>query len=112
MINLFKLMGILLVISLLAFSISACPGGAMILTLTVDTPQDGATVTASPITVSGTVNKTDKVKINDVVVPVKDGKFSTNINLTEGSNVIKVVATSGKETVDKTVKVIYNPSKQ
>lgn len=110
--NLIKLAAILLVISLLAFSISACPGGAMILALTVDTPQDGATVTVSPITVSGTVNKTDKVKINDVVVPVKDGKFSTDIKLTEGSNVINVVATSGKETVDKTVKVIYNPSKQ
>jgi hypothetical protein len=110
--NLFKLVGILVVISLLSLSISACSGGAMILALTVDTPQDGATVTASPVTVSGTVNKTDKVRVNDVVVPVKDGKFSTDIKLTEGDNVIHVVATSGKETVDKTVKVTYNPSKQ
>jgi len=110
--NLIKLVGILLVISLLALSISACTGGAMILALTVDTPQDGATVGASPVTVSGTVNKTDKVKINDVVVPVKDGKFSTDIKLTEGSNVINVFATSGKDTVQKTVTVTYNPSKQ
>jgi hypothetical protein len=110
--NLFKLVGILLVMSLLALSISACPGGAMILTLTVDTPQDGATVTASPVTVSGTVNKTDKVKVNDVVVPVKDGKFSTDIKLTEGDNILSVVASSGKETAEKKVKVTYNPSKQ
>jgi len=52
------------------------------------------------------------VKINDVVVPVKGGKFSTDFKLTEGSNVINVVATSGKETVTKTVTVTYNPSKQ
>jgi uncharacterized protein YfaP (DUF2135 family) len=52
------------------------------------------------------------VKINGVVVPIKGGKFSTDFNLTEGSNVINVVATSGKETVTKTVTVTYNPSKQ
>jgi uncharacterized protein YfaP (DUF2135 family) len=84
----------------------------MILILTVDTPQDKATVSASPVTVSGTVTKTAEVKINDVAVPVKGGKFSTDFKLTEGSNVIKVVATSGKETVTKTVTVTYNPSKQ
>jgi hypothetical protein len=52
------------------------------------------------------------VKINDVVVPIKGGKFSTDFKLTEGSNVITVVATSGKETVNKTLMITYNPSKQ
>ena len=110
--NLFKLLGISLVISLLALPITACWEGSMVLILTVDTPQDKTTVSASPVTVSGTVSKTAEVKINDVVVPIKGGKFSTDFKLTEGSNVINVVATSGKETVQKTVTVTYNPSKQ
>jgi hypothetical protein len=104
--------GISLVIFLLALSISACTDSAMVLVMTVDTPQDGAAVGASSVTVSGTVNKTAEVKINDVVLPIKGRKFSTDFKLTEGSNVINVVATSGKETVQKTVKVTYNPSKQ
>jgi len=110
--NLLKLLGILLVVSLLALSISACMDSAMILVMTVDTPQDGTTITASPVTVSGTVTKTAEVKINDVVVPIKGGKFSTDFKLTEGSNVINVVATSGKDTVTKKVTVTYNQSKQ
>jgi hypothetical protein len=110
--NLSKLLGISLLIFLLALPITACWEGSMILILTVDTPQDKTTVSASPVTVSGTVNKTAEVKINDVVVPIKGGKFSTDFKLTEGSNVINVVATSGKDTVTKTVTITYNPSKQ
>ena len=110
--NRFKLLGILIVISILVLPITACWESAMTLMMTVDTPQDGSTVSASPVTVSGTVNKTAKVKINEVVVPIKGGKFSTDFKLTEGSNVINVVATSGKETVTKTVTVTYTPSKQ
>lgn len=110
--NLFKLLRISLVISLLALPITACMEGSMVLLVTVDTPQDKATVSVSPVTVSGTVTKTAEVKINDVVVPVKGGKFSTDFKLIEGSNVINVVATSGKDTVQKTVTITYNPSKQ
>ena len=110
--NLFKLVGISLVIFLLALSISACMDSAMVLMMTVDTPQDKTTVDSSSVIVSGTVNKSAKVKINDVVVPVKGGKFSTDFKLTEGSNVINIVATSGKDTVQKTLTITYNPSKQ
>jgi uncharacterized protein YfaP (DUF2135 family) len=112
--NLLKLLGILLVMSLLALQIVACKPweAGFILAVTVDTPQDGDTVAESPVTVSGTVNKTAEVKINDVVVPIKGGKFSTDFKLTEGSNVINVVATSGKDTVTKKVRVTYNPSKR
>jgi uncharacterized protein YfaP (DUF2135 family) len=110
--NLSKLLGISLLISLLVSPITACWEGSMVLILTVDTPQDKTTVSASPVTVSGTVTKTAEVKINDVVVPIKGGKFSTDFKLTEGSNVITVVATSGKETVNKTLMITYNPSKQ
>jgi hypothetical protein len=50
------------------------------------------------------------VKINDVVVPSKGNKFSTELKLTEGSNVITVVAKSGKDTETKTVTITYKPS--
>ena len=109
--NRFKLLGILIVIAILALPIVACWESAMTLIMTVDTPQDGTTVGASSVTVSGTVNKSAKVKINDVVVPIKGGKFSTDFKLTEGHNVINVVATSGKETVTKTLTITYSPSK-
>ncbi len=110
--NLLKLLGISLVIFLLALPMAGCWQSAMTLMMTVDTPQDGTTVSASPITVSGTINKSAEVKINDVVVPIKGGKFSMDFKLAEGSNVIKVVATSGKDTVEKTVTIAYNPTKQ
>jgi hypothetical protein len=111
--NLLKLLGILLVISLLALPMAGCMDSAMTLMVTVDTPQDGTTVSASQVTVSGTINKKAEVKINDVVVPVKDGKFSTDVKLAEGSNVILVVATSPGETaVEKKVTITCNPSKQ
>jgi len=110
--HLSKFVGISLMIFLLALSISACMDSATVLMITVDTPQDKATIGASPVTVSGTVNKKAEVKINDVIVPVKDGKFSTDIKLTEGDNVIKVVGTTGKDTVEKTVTVTYNANKQ
>jgi len=110
--NLSKLLRILVLISLLALPITACMEGSMVLILTLDTPQDKTTVSASPVTVSGTVTKTAEVKINDVVVPIKGGKFSTDLKLTEGTNVINVVAKSGKDTETKTVTITYNPSKQ
>jgi hypothetical protein len=112
--NLFRLLGISLVISLLALPIDACKPweSAITLNMTVDTPQDGTTVGSSSIIVSGSVNKSAKVKINDVEVPIKGGKFSTDFKLTEGNNVINVGATSGKETLTKKLTITYTPSKQ
>jgi hypothetical protein len=106
-----QLLRISLLISLLALPITACTEGAMVLILTVDTPQDKATVSTPTVTVTGTVTKTAEVKVNDVVVPSKGNKFSTEINLTEGTNVITVVAKSGQDTETKTVTITYNPSK-
>lgn len=108
--SLSKLLRISLLIALLASPITACMEGSMVLILTVDTPQDKATVSTPTVTVSGTVTKTAEVKINDVVVPSKGNKFSTDIKLTEGSNVINVVAKSGKNTETKTLTITYKPS--
>jgi len=108
--NLSKLLRISLLIALLALAMTACTEGAMVLMLTVDTPQDKATVSAPMVTVSGTVTKTAEVKINDVVVPSKGNKFSTDFKLTEGSNVITVVAKSGKDTETKTLTITCKAS--
>ncbi len=111
--KLIKLLGVLLVISFLTSSLVACKPweSAITLMMTVDSPQDGATITASPVTVSGNVNKTATVKINDVVVPVNGGKFSSDVTLTGGSNTISVVAMSGEEKVSRTLTVKYTPAK-
>ena len=112
--KLFRLLGIFLVIVLLALPLTACRPweGAITLIVTIDAPQDGATVTTSPVTVSGTLNKTATVKINGVTVAHSGGKFSSSVNLTEGSNTINVVATAGEETSSKTVTITYAPAKQ
>ncbi len=101
--TLFKLLGILFVLSLLALPLTGCDNppweSGMTLSLKVDTPRDGTTVNTSTVTVSGRVVGTQsaaaKVRINDADVPVKDGKFSTSVTLSEGTNVINIVATSG-----------------
>jgi len=115
--NHFKVLGILFVFSLLALPLTGCDSppweSGMALHLKVKSPQDGATVTTSTVTVSGRVVGTQsagvKVTINGADAPVKDGKFSTGIALTEGTNVITVVATSGEATQSKKVTVTYSP---
>ena len=118
--NLFKLLGILFVLSLLALPLTGCDSypweRGMALNLKVDTPRDGTTVTTSTVTVSGRVggseSKGAKVSINNVDAPVTDGKFSSNVTLTEGKNVITVVATSDQGKAEEKVTVTYVPAKQ
>ncbi len=87
----------------------------MILNLKVDTPKEGATVTTPTITaagrVTGTQSDTAKVTINGTDVPVKDRKWSGNVTLTEGTNVIKIVALGGGATLNQNVTVTYKPTK-
>ena len=118
--KLFKLLSILFVLSLLALPLTGCDNPpwqhGMVLVLKVDTPRDGTTVNTSTVTVNGRVSGTEsagaKVKINDANVPVKDGKFSTNVTLTEGKNDINIVATSGQASPNEKVTVTYVPAKQ
>jgi nitrogen fixation protein FixH len=82
----------------------------------VDTPKDGTTVNTLTVTVSGRVggseSKGAKVSINSADVPVEDGKYSTNVTLTEGKNVINIVATNGQAKPNEQVTVTYVPAKQ
>ena len=118
--KLFKLLGILFMLSLLAFPLTGCDNPpwevGMTLILKVDMPKDGTTVTTSTVTVSGRVKGTEsanaKVTINGADAPVKDGKFSTNVTLTEGKNVINIVATAGQANLNNQVTVTYVPAKQ
>jgi len=68
------------------------------------------------VTVSGRLlgseRATAKVRINDEDVPVKDDKFSASVKLTEGTNVINVLATtSGGAKPNEKLTVTYVPAK-
>jgi hypothetical protein len=117
--NPLRLLGILFVLSLLFLPLTACDNppweGGMILNLKVDAPRDGTTVSTSTVTVSGRVTGTQsasaKVKINGADAPVKDGKYSTSVTLTEGTNVLNIVAEGGGATLNEKVTVTYVPAK-
>ena len=117
--RLFKLLGILFVLFLLALPLTGCDNppweSGMVLNLKVDTPRDGTTVTTSTVTVNGRVSGTEsagaKVSINGADVPVKDRKFSTDVTLTEGKNVINIDATGGQAKLNEKVNVTYAPAK-
>ncbi len=115
--NFYKLIGILFMLSLLVLPLTGCDtDSGMVLVVKVDTPKDGSTVNTPTVTVSGRVVGTEsagaKVSINSADVPVKDGKYSANVTLNEGKNVINVVAKSGQAAPIETVTVTYVPAKQ
>jgi hypothetical protein len=118
----FRLLGILLVISLLALPLVGCGEG---LDLTISEPKNGVILTESHVTVSGTVSDLKAtVTVNGIEVEVEGGSlevptslslvkpftFSADVDLIEGENTITVVATLGEETVTRTVTVTYTPS--
>ena len=113
--NRFKLIGILFVLSLLALPLTGCDvsgvGAGKTLAVKVDTPKDGTTVNTPTVTVSGRVggseSKGAKVTVNDVDALVADGKYSANVTLTEGKNVINVVASGGQAKPSQQVTVTY-----
>jgi hypothetical protein len=118
--RLFKLLGILFVLSQVALPLTGCDNppweSGMVLNLKVDTPRDGTTVTTSTVTVNGRVSGTEsagaKVSVNGADVPVKDRKFSIDITLTQGKNVINIEATGGAAKLNEKVNVTYVPAKQ
>ena len=115
--NLYKLIVILFVLSLLALPLTGCDtDSGMVLVVKVDTPKDGSTVNTPTVTVSGRVvgteSKAAKVSINDIDAPVADGKYSANVTLKEGKNVIKIIAKSGQAAPMEEVTVTYAPAKK
>jgi len=117
----YKLLAILLVIFLLAVPLVGC--AAKELTLTVTEPMDGATVTKSSVTVRGEVSDAKATVVvkntgyeGELTLVTKASVYKSRrfgaygVTLTQGENIIKVVATRGKEEVTKTVTVTYTPS--
>lgn len=107
-------------LSLLALPLTGCDSypweQGMALNVKVDEPRDGTTVTTPTVTVNGRVIGTEsagaKVSINGADTPVKDGKFSSNVTLTEGKNVINIVATAGQASPKEDLTVTYVPAKK
>jgi len=116
----FKLSGILFLLFLLALPLTGCDNppweSGMTLNLKVDTPRDGTTVSTSTVTVSGRMSGTEgagaTVSVNGTNVPVKDRKFSIEVTLTEGKNVINVDASGGQARLNEKVIVTYAPAKK
>lgn len=99
----------LILLSLLIMPLSGCTKP---LTLAVSEPTEGAILTKSPVEVRGTVSDTKAtVRVNNVKVSSRGGSFSHNIYLTEGQNIIRVVATQGKKSVTSSLTVTYRPEK-
>ena len=104
-----KLLGVLLVISLSVLPLVGC---GKQLSLTIYTPTEGATITESPVKVWGYVSDSKAtVRVNNVVVVVSEEFYSTQFKLTEGENIIQVIATLGEVTITNTVTVTYSPEK-
>jgi hypothetical protein len=83
-------------------------------TLTIASPANGATVIASPITVSGTATDTGaltSLTVNGQTVSVgAGGAWSANVTLNPGANTIKAIATDQAGfSVEKSVSVTYTP---
>lgn len=115
--NRLRLIGLIFALSLLAWPLIGCDfGSGMTLAVKVDTPKDGDTVNTPTVTVSGRLGGTEskgaKVKVNNVDATVTDDKYSANVTLTEGKNVITVVATQGQSKPEEKVTVTYVPAKQ
>jgi len=70
----------------------------------------------STITVGGHVNGKEaagaKVTVNGADVPVKDLKFSADVTLAEGKNVINIRAAAGQADLVQQVTVTYIPAKK
>ena len=75
------------------------------LTVTITSPQDGATITTHTITVTGTISDpsitqaTIDINGNFHAISVSNGSFSTDENVSSGSNTITVTATNALQEV-------------
>jgi len=74
----------------------------------ITSPQDGEQLSSSNVVVSGTVENSEKVMVNDVSAEINDNTLAATITLKEGKNTIAATATDkyGRTACDNiTVKV-------
>ena len=105
-----RTLGILAVIPLLCLTLAGCVTPS--LSVEIISPMDGAELTESPITISGTVSDPEAtVTVNDEEVEVAaDGSFSAEVELSEGENPIEAVATLGEQEASDSITVTYSPA--
>jgi len=101
-----KILSILLITTVLAILLAGCGG----LSLNVSSPKDGAVLVRTPQVVNGSTSKSASITVNGELVEVsKYGTFKTHVALTEGENIITVVATKGDESKTVVLTVTYKP---
>ncbi|MCX6806967.1 MAG: helix-turn-helix domain-containing protein [Candidatus Berkelbacteria bacterium] len=79
--------------------------------LAIESPNYGATITQSPVSIEGKISKGASLYINGQLLSVDaDGNFKQEVKLEEGSNNVSISATNriGKKT-DKELILIYQP---
>ncbi len=111
---------IILLLSLFALPLAGCDSppweGTAVLVVKVNTPEDGATVDTTPVTVTGHVGGTQakgaQLRINNSEVPLKDKNFSHDVALAEGKNVIDLIASTGGFKKNIQIVVNYSPAKK
>ena len=59
----------------------------------ITSPQDGAQLSSSTVTVTGTVENSEKVTVNNIPAEISGNTFSATITLKEGDNTIYATAT-------------------
>jgi hypothetical protein len=78
--------------------------------LYITSPADGEILSASPVTVRGEAYDATEVRVNGVLAQITRNVFNMDIELTEGQNVITVMAKNAGKAVVQTVTVTYQPS--
>ncbi len=79
--------------------------------ITITSPQDGAVLNASPISVTGNVNNNAEVIVKGVRASVSNNIFSASIPLVEGQNLITALATDEYgQTASHSITVTYSIS--
>ncbi len=107
-----KILGILVIIPILCLTLVGC--AAPTLTVDVTSPEDGAELTESLVTVTGIVSDPEAtVTVNGIeAAVVEDGSFSAQVELIEGENAIEAIAVLGEQEVSKSITVTYTPAAQ
>jgi len=65
------------------------------LTITISSPQDGAELSSTPVTVTGSVSNSAQVSVNGSAATVTGSTYSVSIPLSSGANTITATATDG-----------------
>lgn len=75
--------------------------------LAIDSPSDELIVDSTPLLIEGSIGDPDSiVYINGEIIGLKDGKIAEEINLTPGSNIIKITATNRFKKTSEVIRTV------